>query len=311
MTETIGNSKAAFVFPGIGIELCGHENMLYKKYQSLYSPFFREGSASAECDLEKALLLGSVDQLGERKSQLFTYCFSAGTSRVLAENGLLPSLAAGYSFGIYAALYATGALTFSEGLKILDKAYTLVAMNPLSGKTDMIAIIGLSLSDIRSVIEKEQLHSVFHINSNNEFCHIFCSNIDECTVFSQKSLEADAVNAVNLKVSLPYHHSSLADTVGEPFGKFLDSCSWHTPCCPIASTRDQHLLTSPDELKRFVVQHLYSPINWLKTVEKMYTGECAYFIECGPGISLTQNARFIPGQAKWVNCKNSEKRLGI
>jgi hypothetical protein len=32
-------------------------------------------------------------------------------------------------------------------------------------------------------------------------------------------------------------------------------------------------------------------------------------VECGPGISLTQNARFIPGTAKWINCKNLENWL--
>ncbi len=311
MMQTTDKTKTAFVFPGIGVELCGHEDALYNKYQSLYAPFFREGSAAAHLDLAEALLSGSADQLNERENQLLTYCFSIGTAQVLLENGQQPACTAGYSFGIYAALKVSGLLTFSECLAILDKAYTLAAENSLTDKTGIIAIIGLSLPDILEIIDKEQLHSVCHINSNNEFCHIFCGTKDECRVLGKKSLEADAINAVDLAVSLPYHHPKLADAVSEPFKKFLGSFSWRTPHCPIVSTRDQRFLTSPDEIQLFTAQHLYSPINWFKTVEQMYSAGYNCYLECGPGISLTQNGRFMAGQAKWVNCKNSEKRLGI
>ncbi len=311
MSRIHDNKKIAFVFPGIGVELTDREPALYIKYKSMYTPFFEEGSALANADLADALLSGTIAQLGERESQLFIYCFSCGTFQVYAQKKLLPDLVAGYSFGIYTALYAAKVISFSEGLAVLDRAYSLMAGLEQTNETGINAIIGLALPDLENLLEETGLQTLYRINSNNEYCHIFCGNKAELALFNRQALKADAINAVTLDVSLPYHHPVLSYTVKEPFTQFITSYIWQTPGCPMLSTLDQNLLTTPEELMQFTADHLHTPINWYKTVKRIYAEKCTHIIECGPGISLTQNARFVSGNAQWINCKNSESRLGI
>lgn len=306
MSRTNKNTKTAIVFPGIGVELCGRESTLFSQYKSVYSPFFAEGSKAARTDLSRALTTDTVSQLGELENQIFIYCFSVGTYHLLRQKNILPDLFGGYSFGIYAAFCAAEACTFSDGLAILQKAYHLVAGSKIMAAAGISAIIGLSIQDTTAILEKECLRSICHINSNNEYCHIFCGEKEELEHFNQRALEADAINAVTLDASLPYHHPLLSEKIKIPFTDFLKSFTWHAARFPIISTRDQSLVTEPDDLIHFTADHLCSPINWSKTVERIYKEGCTRIVECGPGISLTQNARFISGKAKWINSKNIE-----
>jgi hypothetical protein len=48
-----------------------------------------------------------------------------------------------------------------------------------------------------------------------------------------------------------------------------------------------------------------------KVVERLAVLGVAVALECGPGISLTQHASFIPGAPKHVNTKTSAWKLRI
>lgn len=311
MTEITHNECTAFTFPGIGIELCGEESALFNRYRSIYSPVFEEGSDLAGTNLAHALLSGSVDKLDEWKSQVFIYCFSIGTFHVLTENGIIPAITAGYSFGIYAALYASKAVTFTEGFEILKRAYSAIHDTRPEKEVRVCAVIGLSIVDISNILQRKNFQTIHQINANNEFCHLLCGEKKEIDLFKDEAFSVDAINAVILQVTHPYHHPLFSEHAGELLGKFLDTIEWKIPQFPFASTLDQKLLTTVDELKIFTANHLSTPINWYKTVEFLYSQGTTQLIECGPGISLTQNARFIDGKVTWINAKNIKTRLGI
>ncbi len=311
MNKNHNRSNVAFVFPGIGVDLSGYESHLYSRHTAVYKPFLDEGSALAGADLTEALESDSITELGQRENQIFIYCFSAATFQVYARHNRHPDFTAGYSFGIYAALYAVKAVSFSDGLAILDKAYSLMEQLELEKPVGIGVVIGLSLPDLEAILGDSALSSLYHINSNNTYCHIFCGYRSEIDKLNTRALQAEAVSAVALNITLPYHHPMLAREVREPFIRFLKKLSWRKPTCPVISSINQNLLTAPDELMVFTAQHLNTPITWHKTVERIYSEKCTNIIECGPGISLTQNARFISGNAEWINCKNSKTRLGI
>ena len=311
MIEMTDNSKTAFTFPGVGIELCGDEPALYNRYQSIYAPFLEKGSELADADLVSVLSSGSTDKPDEWKNQVFIYCFSVGTFHVLVENEVLPDITAGYSFGIYAALYAAGAVTFSVGFDILKKAFTAINETRPAKEISVSAVVGLSINDISNILKTGNFQSINRINTNNEHCHLLCGNQEEISPFQEMAIREDALNVVTLNITHPYHHPMFANNASKTLKIFLDTIEWNRPKVPFVSTINQQLLTSVDELKQFTADHLSTPINWYKTVELLYSNGFTQIIECGPGISLTQNARFIPGKAKWINTKNIKNRLGI
>ena len=305
------NSKAAFTFPGVGIELSGAEPALYKRYQSIYTPFLEKGSEWAETDLAKSLTSSSIDKLDEWESQVFIYCFSVGTFHVLKENGVTPDITAGYSFGIYAALYASGVISFSDGFEILKRAYLAIDDSKPEQEVGVCATVGLSLEDITYIIKSSGFRTIQRINTNNEFCHLLCGKKEEIVPFQTKALDAEAIGAPILNISHPYHHPLFSEKAKISLRDFIDTVQWNTPKFPFLSTIDKTILSTVDKLKQFTADHLATPINWHKTVELLYSKGCSRLIECGPGLSLTQNARFISGKAQWINTKNIQNRLGI
>jgi [acyl-carrier-protein] S-malonyltransferase len=300
---------AVFAFPGIGIELSMAEKGLYARHITVYEPYFEEGSRFAGCDLDRALSTDSIPLLAEREHQIFTYCFSAATFKLCRDHGWIPALFAGYSFGAYAAVYAAGGISFTDGMRILDCAFSLMTRCSAEFPAGMCAVIGLELSAILDLIRNHTLQSVEHINSNNEFCHIFCGSREEIEALNRLSLENEAINAILLDVTLPYHHSRFAQKAYSPFTAFCGTIAWHSTAIPVIATTDHRLLRGADELRDYVTLQLASPINWFRTIEHIHATAVPYCIECGPGISLTQNARFIPGTARWFNSKNMEHRL--
>ena len=303
--------KAALVFPGAGIELHNNEKNIYKKYQSLYAPFFREGSAAAGIDLSASLLNDAIPYLNDLQNQVFAYCFSAGTYRMLQANNLRPGFASGNSFGIYAALYAAGALSFFDGLSILKKAYDLVVGKNQGAKTGMRAVIGLGLEEIRGIISQLNLTTVIPINSNNELCHIIGGSTEELVRFDSEAFAAEVIKCVALPIELPYHHPLYLQGIDAVFARFLETISWHRPAYPVISTIDQQPLTDQERIIDCIAHHLCNPINWQATVEFLYGQGIDTVFECGPGLSLTQNARFIHGNVQWINMRNIESRFPV
>lgn len=310
MTATDKN-KTAFTFPGVGIELSGSEPAFYERYKSIYAPFFEKGSEWAKTDLTKSLTSSSIDKLDEWQSQIFIYCFSVGTFHVLKENRITPDITAGYSFGIYAALYASGVISFSDGFDILKRAYSAIDESRPKQEVGVCATVGLSLEEVSGIIENSGFQTIQRINTNNEFCHLLCGNREEINPFQDKASAADAISVSTLNISHPYHHPLFSEKAKTSLRDFIDTLQWNTPECSLLSTIDQTLLTTADTLKQFTADHLATPINWHKTVELLYSKVYSRLIECGPGVSLTQNARFISGKAQWINTRNIQNRLGI
>ena len=307
------NYKTAFVFPGIGVKLSGYEREIYNRYKSIYSPLLSKGSEKTGINLEDILNVNSVHDLDELSQQIFIFCFSAGTFRVLSEKNIQPSISAGYSFGIYNALYASNGFSFNDGIVLLSNAFSCIKKVCLSlGKNiHTSVIIGLPIDIIESLLQQDNYSSVAHINSNNEICHIISGNREEMLDFNNAVRKEGALNVVDLDTTQPYHHPKFSGKSYTMFQPYINTITWNEPVFPIISTINQKILTTADELKSFVADHLISPINLYKTSEYLCDNYFDPIIECGPGISLTQNGRFIPNKARWINIKNCSKQLGI
>jgi len=109
--------STAFVFPGVGVKLCGHEQEFLQTHPRFFEPLFAEASRAARTDLVDAFRKGTIGVRDSRPDHFFTYAYSCALVDMCCERGLAPDLMAGYSFGIYGALYGSGALSFSDGLR--------------------------------------------------------------------------------------------------------------------------------------------------------------------------------------------------
>jgi [acyl-carrier-protein] S-malonyltransferase len=302
-------AKTAFVFPGVGVRLCGRESDFLNANRVIASPFFEAASAKAGLDLEQALQSGDLESLSEEQQQLFTFAFSVTAARCYTEAGSPPFCVAGYSFGVYAALYIAGTISFDEGLEILSAAYGLMREECADRQYDMGVVVGLLRNEVKTILKDPALAQLSLANSNNETCHIVSGSSKLVTRFLKKTTDADAISAQTLGVSVPYHNRHILMPASERFAKKLADFHWKNTQVPIISTIDQQSILEIDQVIEYIAQNLSQPISWHDTIDCIEKMNIGRFAECGPGISLTQNGRFSNQQTAYINIKNYLRKL--
>lgn len=299
----------AFVFPGVGVKLSGHELACVRAHREPFAVRLREASEAAHEDLETALAECRVGVRDSRQDHFFTYAFSCAMADMCRARGIHAELMAGYSFGIYGALYASGALSFEDGLAAIGRAYDL--MDTVSRGRDyaMALTMGLSGGEIDQMLSEGYYDRLCMVNSNNATCKIFAGPRESLERFLSEARRREALDARFLDVAIPYHHPRLLDGVAGAFHGFVSNLQWHPPLCPVVSSIDQGLLTTTAELVDFAAANLCTPINWERVAAALHGRGVSCAFECGPGISLTQNGRFMPFHIHYVNVKSIERRL--
>jgi [acyl-carrier-protein] S-malonyltransferase len=311
-TEPAADRTALLAFPGIGMEPSGHEAAFVQRHADIVMPYLAAGSSVAGIPLADRLQGDAFLTLDERCRQILIFCLSAAMADVLDRNDIRPVGLAGFSFGIYAALHAAGALSFPQALELLTAAYDRMRRNTADAGAGMMAVIGLGLTEVSEIITSPECGSLCRINSLNQLCHVLCGRHNHLDRAEALCRRADAIDVVRFDVALPYHHPALALPAMAEFTAVIETLAWQPARIPLISTIDQQTLISIAALKHFVADHLHQPIDWYATTRAMHASQAAFIIECGPGIALTQNARFVAGgNGRWINSKNMEARLGL
>ena len=194
---------------------------------------------------------------------------------------------------------------------MVETAYALVHQTCPNGDFGMGAVVGLTTEDIGPLLEKPEFASIELANANNATSLVLSGAKRELRDLLHEAEALGAFKAVLLNIDRPYHNPRFLEPVTHTFRHFLKGLAWHTPRHPIVSSLDQRLLSTPEDLLDFTARNLAVPIHWHKVIETFSALGVNLVIECGPGLSLTQNARFIPGSPPHVNTKTSRRRLGV
>lgn len=271
-------------------------------------PFLVKASSVAGTDLVDILNEGMLGQLDERSNQLFTFAYSHGVAQAHMDAGISPAVAAGYSLGIYAAVSVSGAVRFDESLGIVGTAFDIMKAQCAADTFGMGAIIGLSEEETLRILASGEYSSVCRTNTNNETCGVFSGLKDDMGRFFNEARGHGALSTVTFRVSVPYHHPRYIAAASQTFLDALQTLSWRDAEIPIISSINQAPLVKAADLVKFLSQNLASPVHWQKVAETIARRGATIVYECGPGISLCQNNRFIPNHLRYVTIKKSVRR---
>jgi malonyl CoA-acyl carrier protein transacylase len=291
-------TRLVFVFPAFASDYTDHPGNDLPGFFEQFNLFLYEAGnrvdpSLAEFDFESKNYLGD-----ELITQYITYLYSCAASKILREKQIKPEYSAGYSMGIYAALFDAGSINLETGLRFIQYAYQSLKSEIGGTAYGMGTLIGLDKQDIEQLIRKSNFR-IEITNQNASHSFVVSGLLNDVSEMLLMAREEGALHARSFTVSVPYHYSRL-EKGALFFAQSIVNLEISPPSNPVISLIDQRELKSPDDLRKELTSNLYHPLNWLKTQHWLQQKGICRFIECGPSKGLAKNARFIEGDYRFI-----------
>ena len=282
------NSTLAIVFPGQGSQSLGMLSGLASDHVQVID-VFEQASDVLGYDLWQLVQDGPVDELNETdKTQPAMLAAGVAVWRVWQDaGGAVPAVLAGHSLGEYTALVCAGALDFQEAVSLVEERGRCMQSAVPAGTGAMAAILGLD--DIAVAVVCEQAADgdvVSPVNYNSPGQVVIAGHVGAVERAIVLAKEAGAKRAVQLPVSVP-SHCALMQPAAEQFADRLNKAVIKTPLIKIIQNVDATLHDDPDMIRANLDRQLYSPVQWVGSVQAMGKQGVTRIIEAGPGKVLT------------------------
>lgn len=303
-------TAAAFVFPGLEWQSPGSAQdcaAVYARHQAVFAPLFALAADAVGAPLEGGVTDGSA--LAPLPRQAFSFAWGLGMARLYEDRGAQPTVVAGHSLGVYAAVTASGALSVEDGLKALVAAWRCASAEAASGRWGLVAIAGLGAADLDALVAAEPASSALkRVIFNNPVTHVLAGDRD---ALARVLAEAERAQAKTrwLDDAVPYHHLGLVGGAEAPFRRALEALSFRDAARPVISTLppaqgDTHAaLHSAAALRAFLARNLVSTIAWDGAVRALVAAGVVLVHECGPGQTLSRLGRLVEPELKHVTVR--------
>jgi len=287
--------KIAAVFPGQGSQSVGMLSELASEYVQI-GETFAEAADTLGTDYWALSQTGTDVELADtRVTQPLMFISGIAVWRVLQSLDMpTPAVIAGHSLGEFSALVASGALEFTDGLKLVARRAELMSQAVAEGEGGMAALIGMSDDDVIAVCNEvtgDRISEAVNFNAPGQVA--ISGHVDALKKTVELASERGARKAIMLAVSVP-NHSSLMRDAGAQLAQTIDSLSWSMPSITLVQNAQASVPNDLDALLASLRAHVFSPVQWTRSFETMrdqYNVEAV--IEVGPGKVLSGLGRRI------------------
>lgn len=292
----MNSPEIGFLFPVFVNEYIGTEKHIVCNYSDDFDIFLKKASDTVDSSLLHFDINTNNFLSDELKIQYITYIFSCSISNILKKKNIMKGYTAGYSMGLYAALYHCNSISFEDGLMLIKNAFHFIKNSAGNNKFGMATIVGLDCNDIDNIISQNS-KKVENICTNSPHNFVISGDYNEVNKILSIAKEEGALHVRLLPVTCPYHSKFTGNAANE-FGNYIKEINISAPCSGIVSLIDQNIIKTTADVKNELVRNLNTRINWLKTMEKMINLNINTFIECGAGKALYKIGKFIEGDFK-------------
>lgn len=239
---------------------------------------------------------GPAERLNDtRQTQPCLLAMSVAAHRALGERAdLEPRLVAGHSIGEYAALVAAGVLGFDASLRLVARRGELMAAVDADG--GMAAVLGLDREAVEAVVRQIGAPAELVVANDNAPGQVVISGRrDALEAAGLLMRSAGAKRVMRLPVSGAFH-SPLMAMVADALASAFEDEEWHDAAVPIISNVTAEPLTDAGRIRALLAEQVRSPVEWVRSVERMSDEGIDMAVECGPGSALTgMLKRIAPG----------------
>ena len=276
----------AFIFPGQGSQAVGMGSELAMQFPDARE-IFDEADSTLGFPLSTLMWAGPDTELNETvNTQPALYIHSIAAWRVFTGlyPGFKPIAVAGHSLGELSALTASGALPFSDGLKLVRTRGELMKRAGLLNPGGMAAILGVDISTLEKVCaEASTADEVVQVANDNCPGQVVISGHKTALERAMAGAKAaGARRALPLPVSIAAH-SPLMDSIQSDWNAAVDACAMSDPSIPVISNVHAKAMTVADELRADIKAQMQSRVRWTESVQMMLGSGIQAYAEVGSG----------------------------
>jgi [acyl-carrier-protein] S-malonyltransferase len=299
------SNNLAMVFPGQGSQSIGMLSELAVVFPQV-TVTFAEASSVLGYDLWQLVQDGPEEMLNlTERTQPAMLAAGVAVWRVWCERGgAQPVMMGGHSLGEYTALVCAGALDFSETVELVAARGRCMQSAVAPGVGAMAAILGLDDETVGAICAQSadgEAVSPVNYNSPGQVVIAGHSAAVERAVAAAKA--AGARRAVTLPVSVP-SHCSLMEPAAREFASHLAQTVIRPPLIPVVQNVDAAAHEQPHQIRVNLERQLYSPVQWVRTVQTMAGQGIKRIIEAGPGKVLAGLGKRIDKEISHVSVQD-------
>ena len=294
----------AILFPGQGSQIVGMGSEFYNNFSTVRK-IFDEADERLGFKISKIILQGPESDLKltqNTQPSILLVSYSIFTVLKNEFNFDLKKIKyfAGHSLGEYSALLCANSLSFQDALYLLfERGKSMQEAVPV-GKGGMLAILGSEIEEINNYISQIKSDGICEVANDNAHGQIIVSGNVETIEELKNILKKNKKKCITLPVSAPFH-CSLMKTASIKMKEKIETVNFKKPDFEIISNVTALPVTHPEDIKKFLVQQIYSKVKWRESVVFMGEKKINDFIEIGPGKVLTGLVKRILPNSKTFN----------
>lgn len=278
--------STAFVFPGQGSQALGMGKELAETYP-VAGQTFEEADTILGFPLSKLMWDGPAEELNETvntQPALYVHSVAAWRTFMLHDRDFRPAAVAGHSLGELSALTASGALSFSDGLKLVRTRGELMKRAGELNPGGMAAILGVDIPTLDQVCaQASTVDEIVQVANDNCPGQVVISGHRLALERAMTGAKAaGAKRAMPLQVSIAAH-SPLMATIQEEWNAAVDSSGIDTPVIPVVGNVYARAMLTADELRADIKAQMQSRVRWTESVQLMQSNGIRAYVEAGSG----------------------------
>ncbi|MGE3807561.1 MAG: ACP S-malonyltransferase [Gemmataceae bacterium] len=297
-------SKIAFLFPGQGAQAVGMGQKLAESLPAA-KKLFEEANAILGYDLAEICFRGPVEKLNATdvsQPAIFVASLAALEQLRQDEPDVEKEVAgsAGLSLGEYTALVYAGAMSFADGLRVVQKRGQAMQAASEASPSGMVSILGLEPTQIEELCTQARGNGVLQIA--NLLCpsNIVVSGSKPACEAVIKLAEEKGARTVSLAVAGAFH-TPLMKPADEKLAGALSGVALQKPRVPVWSNVDAQPHSDPEEIRGLLVRQVLQPVLWEQTLRNLLEAGFDRFYEIGPGRVL---AGLLKRVLRKADCRN-------
>jgi [acyl-carrier-protein] S-malonyltransferase len=299
--------KIAFLFPGQGSQAVGMGRELSQRFP-IASQTFAEADEALGFPLSTLCFEGPEDQLRlTENTQPAIMTVSVAAWRVLAEHGVLPTLAAGHSLGEWSAHVAAGTLNFADAVRAVKTRGRAMQQAVPAGQGAMAAVLQLDpvlVAEACAEAAAETGLTVQAANLNSPGQTVISGAAAAVEKASALCKAKGARRAVPLPVSAPFH-CALMQPAQEEVARVLSALNLRDPQIPVAANVTGTLVTTADAARDALIRQVTGAVRWVDCVQTLVDAGPEIFVEVGPGKVLSGLMKQIDPAQKALNVEDA------